>query len=353
MEIKIISFSAKGCSKAAEIAKGLEAMDSLYRCENFSPQRYISDDRTAALSESLDMWTAKNFACSDALIFVGAAGIAVRAIAPQVKEKTEDPAVVVVDELGRYAISLLSGHLGGANLLARAVAGVIRAEAVITTATDINERFSVDTFAKDNGLYIEDMKLAKEISAAVLRDEKIGFISDTKVRGNMPDCLIRCEDIKQRQKLNIYIGRREITFKDTLNLRPRPYVLGIGCRRGKPLEELEQAAVSAAQKAGIRMEDIGTIASIDLKQDEEGLLQLCRKYKMKSRFYTASRLMSLEGSFSPSAFVSKITGADNVCERAAVAASEGGALIDKKRSLCGVTTALALKEEDRMEVSFE
>lgn len=200
MEIKIISFSAKGCSKAAEIAKGLEAMDSLYSCENFSPQRYIADDRTAALSESLDTWTAKNFACSDALIFVGAAGIAVRAIAPQVKQKTEDPAVVVVDELGRYAISLLSGHLGGANLLARAVAGVIRAEAVITTATDINERFSVDTFAKDNGLYIEDMKLAKEISAAVLRDEKIGFISDAKVRGNMPDCLIRCEDIEPEAK---------------------------------------------------------------------------------------------------------------------------------------------------------
>lgn len=93
------------------------------------------------------------------------------------------------------------------------------------------------------------MKLAKEISAAVLRDEKVGFISDAKVRGNMPDCLIRCEGYRAEAKAqHIYLEDEEITFKDTLNLRPRPYVLGIGCRRGKPLEELEQAAVSAAQK---------------------------------------------------------------------------------------------------------
>ena len=117
--------------------------------------------------------------CScDAIIFVGATGIAVRAIAPFICGKAVDPAVLVIDEAGRYVISLLSGHLGGANALARTAASMIEAEPIITTATDAESAFAVDTFAKENGFLLTDLRKAKEVSAKVLRGEKLRIYSD-------------------------------------------------------------------------------------------------------------------------------------------------------------------------------
>ena len=114
----------------------------------------------------------------DAIIFVGATGIAVRAIAPFITGKAVDPAVLVIDEAGRYVISLLSGHLGGANALARTAAALIEAEPIITTATDAESAFAVDTFAKENGFLLTDLRKAKEVSAKVLRGEKLRIYSD-------------------------------------------------------------------------------------------------------------------------------------------------------------------------------
>lgn len=114
----------------------------------------------------------------DAIIFVGATGIAVRAIAPFICGKSVDPAVLVIDEAGRYVISLLSGHLGGANALARTAASLIDAEPIITTATDAESAFAVDTFAKENGFLLTDLQKAKEVSAKVLRGEKLRIYSD-------------------------------------------------------------------------------------------------------------------------------------------------------------------------------
>ncbi|MFR2773148.1 MAG: cobalamin biosynthesis central domain-containing protein [Clostridium sp.] len=136
--------------------------------------------------ETLKEWTKRQFQQADGLIFVGAAGIAVRACAPFVQDKTKDPAVIVIDETGRYAVSLLSGHLGGANELALRAASIIGAEPVITTATDRNGLLAPDVFAKENGLEIEDMGLAREAAAALLRGEHLGFFSDFPVEGTIP-----------------------------------------------------------------------------------------------------------------------------------------------------------------------
>ena len=134
----------------------------------------ISDPRS--LHEIVAEWFTKPAA--DAIIFVGATGIAVRAIAPFICGKSVDPAVLVIDEAGRYVISLLSGHLGGANALARTAASLIEAEPIITTATDAESAFAVDTFAKENGFLLTDLRKAKEVSAKVLRGEKLRIYSD-------------------------------------------------------------------------------------------------------------------------------------------------------------------------------
>ncbi len=352
MDIKFVSFSAKGCRTALNISRALMKNISEYKCESFAAPKHIEDDYTKPLAESLDEWTGRQFKTSDAIIFVCACGIAVRAIAPYVRKKTKDPAVIVVDELGRYVIPILSGHIGGANEIAVKIAELTGSEAVVTTATDINGEFSVDTFAKANGLTISDMKLAKEISAAVLRGEKIGLTCDFNIKGKLPDSLV-LESENAYTALKIHIGYGTESDNDTLVLTPKDYVIGMGCRRGKRFEELKDAADEAAQKAKITLDEVDSLASVDLKSDEEGLLQLCREYGFKRQFYTAKELSLAEGDFSSSSFVENTVGIDNVCERAAYLASGGGDIIVKKLSKNGVTAAVAVKKEKKTEVCFE
>lgn len=352
MDIKFISFSARGVKTALNISKVLMNNIYGYECEAFAAPKYIEDDYTKPLLGSLDEWTGRQFKISDAIVFVCASGIAVRAIAPYVRKKTKDPAVIVVDELGRYAVPILSGHIGGANEIAVQIADITGGEAVVTTATDINRKFSVDTFAKKNGLAISDMKLAKEISAAVLRGEKIGFICDFNIKGKLPESLV-LEPQNTGEALKIHIGYGAKASNDTLVLTPKDYVIGMGCRRGKTLEELEEAAVEAAQRAKITLAEIDFLASVDLKSDEDGLLQLCREYGFKKRFYTAEELSEADGDFSSSAFVKNTVGVDNVCERAAYLASSCGDIIVRKINKNGVTASVAVKKEKKTEVCFE
>lgn len=352
MDIRLISFSEKGYDKAEEISSKLSGLQGReYDCTPYALEKYIKSDYTKPLEGGLDEWSRKGFDEADALIFVCACGIAVRAISPCVSHKAKDPAVIVVDELGRHVIPVLSGHLGGANRLAEKTAELIGAQAVITTATDINRRFSVDVFAQKNDLYITDMAKAREISSAVLKGEKIGLICDYGIKGSLPEELeqVNWEAVHDK---NIHIGRKKDKKGYFLELIPRLYVLGIGCRKGKAFEEIEAIALKAAENAGIAMEDIGVLASIDLKKDEPGLKRLCRKYGLKSRFFSAEELAGVSGEFSSSQFVSAVTGVDNVCERAAIAAS-GGRLILPKQSAFGVTAAIGKKEEKELKITFE
>lgn len=315
--------------------------------------------------ETLKEWTNRQFQQADGLIFIGAAGIAVRACAPFVQDKTKDPAVIVIDETGRYAVSLLSGHLGGANELALRAAAFIGAEPVITTATDRNGLLAPDVFAKENGLEIEDMGLAREAAAALLRGEQIGFFSDFPVKGSLPEQLVsgtacrlnlwavRAGDIRnspaepEEKKTERAGSRPEPEARESspryLKLLARDAVLGIGCRKGTKREAIEAMAESVLASQGLTMRDVRQIATIDLKQDETGLLEFAAAHRKRLCFYSPEELLKVPGDFSDSAFVKKTTGVGNVCERAAVlAAGEGGELAVKKHADKGVTAALAV-----------
>ena len=147
--IAIVAFTEAGLALARRIRDAVGGSVTSSREEGFS----------------LSGWTAEHFPVCDALIFVGAAGIAVRAIAPHVRHKAQDPAVIVADECGKYVIPILSGHLGGANALARRIAESIGAEAVITTATDLRGAFAVDLWAKEHGMIIRQPERIKQVSA--------------------------------------------------------------------------------------------------------------------------------------------------------------------------------------------
>lgn len=334
MNISIVSFTLSG-GKLGELCK-----DSLCR-EGEAAEAYCQAKWQPVLTGSVghDLrageWAEKYWSCSDALIFIGASGIAVRSIAPLLKRKTVDPAVLVMDEKGQFVISLLSGHLGGANALARRVAGITGGQPVITTATDVQKRFAVDVWAKQNGLKIMSMDLAREISAAVLAGEKIGFSSDYPVDGCIPEEL--CGGLKARLTISVSIYHKEQPL-----FVPASLILGIGCRKGKNKEEIKQAVDEVLEQFGIYPQAIASAATIDIKKEEPGLLAFCKERGLSLEVFSAGELMEAKGDFTPSAFVSQVTGVDNVCERAAVCAG-GDRLIVRKQAKNGVTVALAEK----------
>lgn len=269
----------------------------------------------------------------DAVVFVCACGIAVRAAAPYIVSKSSDPAVVVIDDGGKFSVSLLSGHLGGANRLAALCAEELGAQAVITTSTDVGGLFSPDSFAAANGLIITDMAAAKAIAAAVTNGEKIGFASDYPCT-DKPSCF------KDNAEKGIVVSADEKSpFSVTLSLIPRNIVLGIGCKKGTDKEVIKQFVNSVLSENKIDIRRVCSAASIDLKSEEAGLVSFCKELDIPFRTYSAEMLSRAEGEFAASAFVSSVTGVDNVCERSAV--MSGGKLILRKKAGSGVTVAAA------------
>lgn len=328
MTCAVIAFTRRGAALGRTLSQALGGTLHV-------PPRLVEECAGESYT-SVESWTAENWNSTQALIFVGACGIAVRAIAPHVKDKFSDPAVVAVDEAGNFAVSLLSGHVGGANKLARRVAAVTGGQAVITTATDVGGLFAVDVWARERQLAISDRTLAKAVSAALLEGKEIGFSSDFPVTGTLPEGLTEAP-----QALNIRVTDRVVDKTNTLALIPKALTLGIGCRRGKTAAEIEEAVARALNMAGLDRRAASSAASIDLKKDEPGLLEFCENWKLPFYPYRAEQLRRVPGEFHHSALVQQVTGVDNVCERAAVMA--GGTLIVPKQAANGVTVAVARK----------
>ncbi len=329
MKITAIAFTKNGAVLLDTLKKPLGA-------ESYAPEKYAFGD--TKILGSLDALVRKKFKESDAIVFIGACGIAVRAVAPYVKDKLLDSAVVVMDEKGRYAIPLLSGHIGGANALAVKIAEITGAEPVITTATDINNKFAADVFAVKNNLRIGNAKLIKEISSRVLDGEKIGLVSDCPLK-NTPDIFTSDADV------GIYIGNADKRpFPATLTLMPKNIILGIGCRRGAKVGESIPAFL---EQNGIDKNSVAGVATIDIKKDEKGITAFCAKHNIPLLTFTAEELSAVPGNFTSSDFVKNTVGTDNVCERAVCAA---GAELTVKKSIVGACT-LALGRKD-IEIDF-
>lgn len=347
-QLSVICFSLTGWATGCRLAEKMRAFG--YEVSLEGKSRYLPE----SIEESLSDWTKRQFSFAQGIIFIGACGIAVRSIAPFVASKTCDPAVLVIDECGSYVLSLLSGHLGGANELALKASEALGALPVITTATDLHDRFAVDVFAKKNGCAIFHMKVAKEVSAALLAGKKVGFYSEYPWNGALPEGLVECgRDAKAAEGegsdgfslgIAVTIHKSCLPFASTVQVVPKTVALGMGCRRGREKEAVCDAAQAALLENDIYEEAVFALASHELKKDEEGLQFLADKLGVPFYTYTAQELLDTQGEFEPSAFVEKVTGVDNVCERSAVHACGDGMLISKKHGWGGVTTAVAEKE---------
>lgn len=377
--VLLITCSVRGYATMQKLAKKLE---------NISGAEIIAKVKCEALPEVSMKETVKAcvdeyFEQVDAIVFVTASGIAVRSVAEHLTHKSKDPAIVCMDECSKHVISLVSGHAGGANALTQMLADVMWATPVITTATDVEGQFSIDDYAREHNLVVTHWAKAKAISAEVLATgAKPVWVDEAEV--SQEEEKNACEICKEQKSTGIDVGKIEndgceneigvqklqigshqvvITPQDvsvdaqTLQLIPRCIVAGVGCKKGIPVDKIEHAVQDAFAKAGLRMEALCAVVSIDLKKEEAGLLEFCETRNVPFETYAAEELQAVPGTYSASEFVSGVTGVDNVCERSAVkyASEHGmnqgeqllgrqakhGELLLRKQAYGGVTVALA------------
>lgn len=287
----------------------------------------------------------KYFHTYDALIFIMAAGIVVRTIAPFVDKKSTDPAVIVVDQNCEFIISLLSGHLGGANDLTRDIAFKTGAYPVITTATDVQGVISFDEFAKKNNLYIENLHDLKYISSALLEGEKIDVVSDINIICQKDYPHINFSDSIE-SNVGVVITDRiyNTSDKKVLILRPKCLVIGTGCKKNVDSEYYEKCFLKFLDEYGYSINSVESIATISLKKNEPAIQNICRKYNKNLVIVSDDEIKNCDYQFEVSEFVQKITGLPAVAESCGYIASGYGEILTGKVKYDGITFALCRKK---------
>lgn len=382
MKVSIISFTLKGIELSLKIKKAFSGETEEDLClytkcshaEKSLSERKLTEKNLAEkdlvesglsyVEQPLTEWTGEQMKEHRSLLFIGACGIAVRAIAPFLTDKLNDVPVLVMDEQGRFVIPVLAGHVGGANELAISLAERMGSTPVITTATDLNHCFAVDLFARRNALHIVNKDGIAKVSSRILAGEEVTMaVEEGHLREEEAQTL---RGRRVSRKTNIPEGIRLVSTESPvdvlvapasygqgrlLTLRPKEYVIGIGCKRGKAAEQIDHFVNRALKESGISMEQVAAFASIDRKKDEEGILWMSSHYGISFVTCSAEELQQVEGNFHASEFVKSQVGVDNVCERAALRFSgPDGILITGKQAEDGITVAIAKR---RWSVSFD
>ena len=314
----------------------------------YVPERFMPR-RGAAGFSSLTSLVARTFHDYDAHVFIGAVGIAVRTIAPHLKDKTSDPAVVVLDQAGRFVISLLSGHLGGANVLAGKIADLVGGTPVITTATDVEGVPAIDVLAKEQGLVIGNPERIRDVNGAWVEgglgavhdpDDHLGLLQG---RG-LSRFFVRGSSSRSGEPESgpgVVVDVHVPGERSRLVLHPRVLSVGIGCRRGVTEEEVTHALQTVLKDHDLALEAVAGLASIDLKSNEQGLLLAAGNLGLTILFYSADSLKNIDVP-NPSKRVEQHIGVRSVCEAAALKRAGSRKLLVTKQIVGSVTVAVAV-----------
>jgi cobalt-precorrin 5A hydrolase len=338
--IKILALTPKGAVLARRLCRSLPGAQCwLSQAQAGAPGDLVFVSLSQALREAFDR--------GENLVCVMAVGIVVRSIAPFLKSKASDPAVVVVDETGQFAVSLLSGHLGGANDLAREVAQIIGGTPVITTATDVQGLPALDLLAVELGLTIENLPEVRVISMSLLEGRPVrvvdphGYLAETVAA--YPELFALQPDLDRALSVPgpaVYVGFRERPWPlGWLRLRPRNLVAGMGCHKGTPDKELIDFIEYTFQQAGLSLLSLKALATIEAKKEEPGLRMAARSLGVEFLWFTAKELEAMPAP-NPSFRVARHMGVESVSEAAALKAG-GVELIVPKRKAANATLAIA------------
>lgn len=291
--VAVACFSEKGAELMEKIVAS--GTDGATDHPTFITVRCFGDRHPPLAGFCAEQFAAAHAGTRTLIVFVGAAGIAVRGIAPFVRDKARDPAVVCLDEGGQFAVPLLGGHGGGANEAARTIAQAVGAVPVVTTATDVRGLWAVDDWAKRHGVALPDRAAAKKISAAVLAGKKV-------------------------------------------------LAVGIGCKKNTDSGALAAFVRSVFAERALDIALVGVVASVDLKKDERAIADFASSLAVPFVTFPAAELDAVPGDFASSDFVRRTAGTDCVCERAAVRAARTTAdwLLVRKTARDGMTVAVAV-----------
>ena len=364
-KIAIYALTKKGADLARFVARQIgsviretaEAKD-VPRVELFFHKRCGNAEQKAVLFENLSSIVAGHFATYDGLVFITACGIAVRVVAPLLSSKVTDPAVVVLDQNGKYCISLVSGHLGGANMLARKIALITGGEPVITTATDTENIISIDVLARQKGMEIENISALKSVTGAMLAGEPVQVFDPEdrlEIHRNFADGVhlieVEDEDSESRESSEsdwcrelpgIRVSwRKKEPYTSELLLHPKCLVAGIGCNRGTDTKEILNLLYQTFDKNELALKSLRAIATIEAKKEEAGLIQAALRLGVELLFFNKNELATVSAP-NPSSLVESYMGVGSVCEAAAILATGRGHLIVPKIKSKNATIAVAL-----------
>ncbi len=348
MSLAIIALTRNGARLGARLQAACPAA-ALYVQERFAGE---AGDAATPFRGELKVLVARLWSQYRGFAFVMATGIVVRTVAPHLAGKGRDPAVVVLDEAGQFAVSLLAGHLGGANRLAVELAAACGGTPVITTATDVNGLTAWDEAARQAGLRVEPLAHVKNLNSLLLEGGRIALV-DRRGRvaphfANTPGIEFHSTFVAALQSGAagmVFVTHRQLPDLDRrpnlLALRPPDLAVGIGCNRGTAADEIEAVVTAELDRAFLAFASIGRLASVTDKADEPGLLEFAARHALPVEFYAAAELngVAVPSPASPHALAA--VGATGVCEPAALLAAGGGPLLIAKRKSGNVTVAVA------------
>lgn len=332
----------------------------------FCKSEFIGSSDALPVEKPFKAFAGRLFSDYDGLVFIMATGIVVRSLAPFIDSKVSDPAIIVMDEAGKHAISLLSGHLGGGNELAKRVAEAVGAVPVITTASDVTGNLAVDMLSQDLGTHIGSMERAKDVTAVGINGGRIDIFTSrdlpkhivSKLPRNvyvhieeesMTEALSAMENLNdlsgESKKACVLISSKSIQVPPKcVQLIPRNYVVGIGCRRDTGAAVIKDVLMRACEQAGIRHEAVRQLATIELKSDEPGIISLVVELDIPLKIVDLEDIRDVQDQFKGSDFVEKTIGVRAVAEPCAMLASDEGFMKLRRYADRGVT--IAIWEED-------
>ncbi|APV45097.1 cobalt-precorrin 5A hydrolase / precorrin-3B C17-methyltransferase [Dehalogenimonas formicexedens] len=335
-------------------ALGRRLRSVLPHSELYAQARFLDDPQSGEhpYEEPVGELIGRLFKECESMALIMANGIAVRAVAPYLKDKKSDPAVVVLDEGGENIISLLSGHLGGANALTQKIAALLGAHPVVTTASDVSHNLSPDNLAARYGWLVEPGSDLTGLAAALVNGDPVGVFQDSgetdwqaTVNGYVT-VYPSIDTIKNgKVAARLAITNRMVELDHAIPsvvFHPRNLVVGIGCNRGTTATEIDKAINTICQRYGLSPMSISSLASVDLKKDEQGLLEYSVERNVPLRFFPAARLAEIPVPSAPSEHALTHAGTPSVAEAAALLASGATALLVEKQAVDGqVTVAVA------------
>jgi cobalt-precorrin 5A hydrolase len=343
MNWAVVTLSAKGLETALKVGESFES-------DIYTLEKYIKDDmdnlNVKAFPVKFKDFNGYLFENYRTIVYIMATGIVVRDIAPYIKHKSVDPAVLVMDGKGDFVISLLSGHLGGANEKALKLAEKIGAQPVITTMSDVVGKTAVDIIAMKLDCAIGSFESAKIVTSDIINDDIVSITGEYEIKSeNLPVNIVMGDNKKAKSRI-VLSNKRDICLNEAdALLIPRNIVLGVGCRRDTPFHKIDDFIKDEMKRNNLKMKSVKRISSIDLKSNEKGLIEFGEKQGVEFITYSAEELVKYEDKFGVSEFVKKITGVGSVSETSGYIGSNFGKKITDKTAKDGMT--LSIWEEEK------